>query len=121
MLFLDQVVNVGNSDFRRKTRIDGAAARTCAVKIGTGVVGINNVLGLYTQAFQVSVEERRVSVDVENPGNADTNFLAVLHERNAFFACLVPEFSYWNRVSYALRVHRTKDLMGGEVHEVRIF
>ena len=121
VLFLDQVVNVGNSDFCRETGIDSAAARTGAVKIGTGVVGINNILGLYAQAFEISIEQRRVGVDVENPGNADANFLAIFHQRNAFFSRLIPEFRDWNRIGNARGVNRAEHFAGRKVHEVRIF
>ena len=85
MLLLDQVVDVRNADLRREAGIDGAAARARPVEIGTGVVGINDVFRLHAQALQISVEQRRVGVDVEHARNADAELLAAFHERNALF------------------------------------
>src|SRR5271156_6264135 len=121
MLLLNQVVDVRNPDLRGEAGIDGAPARSRTIEIRTGVVGIDDVLRLNTKAFQISVEKRSISVDVQHAGNTHPQLLALLHERNAFFRSLIPEFRRRNRVSYVLRIHRTKDLAGSEVHEVGIF
>src|ERR1700722_554731 len=121
MLLLDQVVDVRDADLRGETGIDGAAAGAGSIQIGTSVVRINDVLRLQTKAFEISVEQRGVGVDVQDTGNTNAKFLATLHERDALFRRLVPEFRRRNRIGYALRIHRTKDLAGSEVHEVGIF
>ncbi len=46
MLFLNEIVNVRNSDLGREARVDGAAARTSAIQFGACVVGINNIFRL---------------------------------------------------------------------------
>src|SRR5580693_10127367 len=121
MLFLDQVIDVRNADLCREARIDSASAGSSTIEVGTGVVGVNDVFRLHTQAFQISIKQWRICIDVQHAGNAHAQLLALLHERNAFFRSLIPESRRRNRVGYILRIHRAKDLAGGEVHEVRIF
>ena len=67
------------------------------IELRTRVVRVDDILWLNTQAFQISVEERSVRIDVQHAGNAHTQFLALLHKRNAFFRSLIPEFRGRNR------------------------
>ena len=79
-----QVVNVRDADLRGITRIDRAAASSGAIQLRRGVVGVENVLGLEAEGGEVSIEERRVGVGIQQAGNADAEILAALHQRNAF-------------------------------------
>src|SRR5580704_10882182 len=121
MLLLNQVVDVRNANLRWEAGIDGAPVRSRPIEFRTRVVGVDDVLWLNTQTFQIPVEQWSIRVDVQQAGNSHAQFLALLHQRNAFFRSFVPEFRSGNRVSHALRIHRTKDLAGSEVHEVGIF
>src|SRR5690242_17130604 len=85
MFFLDQVVNMRDPDLGREARVNGTPAGASAVQFLTGVVGVNDVLGLQSQALEISVEERGIGVDVQNAWDADSDLLPVLHKRNAFF------------------------------------
>src|SRR5208282_4307107 len=62
MFLLDEIVDVRNSDLRGEAGVDGAAAGAGAIEIGAGVIGVDNVLGLDSEALEVSVEERRVGI-----------------------------------------------------------
>src|SRR5690348_5568362 len=120
MFLLDQVVDVGYSDFRRETRVDGAAASARAIQFGTRIVGINDVLRLEAQAFEVGVEQRSIRVDVQHTWNADTHFAAILHEGDALFSRLSPR-PRGNRVGDILGVRGTEDFLRGDIDEIRVF
>jgi hypothetical protein len=64
VLFLDQVVDMRNADLGWEAGIDGTAACAGTVEFGTGVIGVDHVLRLHAQAFEVRVEQRRVGVNV---------------------------------------------------------
>jgi hypothetical protein len=61
MLLLNEVVDVRNSDLRREAGIDGAAAGSRTIELGTGVIGVDDVFGLHSEALEISVEQRRVA------------------------------------------------------------
>ena len=119
MFLLDQVVNVGYSDLRRETRVDGAAAGARAIQLGTRIVGINDVLRLEAQAFEVGVEQRSIRVDVQHAWNADTDLAAILHERDALLGRLSP-CPCGNRVGHILGVRGTKDFLRGDIDKIRM-
>src|SRR5580704_16029379 len=119
MLLLDQVVDVGYSDFRRETRVNGTAAGARAIQIGTRIVGINDVLRLETQALEISIEQRRIRVDIEHAWNADADFAAILHERDALPSRLSP-CPRRNRVGHILGVRGTKDFLRGDIDKIRM-
>src|SRR5262249_7323196 len=77
MLFLNQVVNVGDSDLRGKARINCSAARAHAVQFRAGVIGVDDVLWLNSQALKVGVEQGRIGVNVQDARNADTGLAAI--------------------------------------------
>src|ERR1700689_4058060 len=52
----EEVVYVCNSDLSREARIDGATGPARAIEFRAGVVRIHEILGLQTQALEVSVE-----------------------------------------------------------------
>src|SRR5580700_6955322 len=119
MFLLDQVVDVRYADFRWETRVNRAAAGARAIQLGTRVVGINDVLGLEAQAFEVGVEQRSICVDVQHAWNADTDFAAILHERDALLGRLSP-CPCGNRVGYILGVRGTKDFLRGDIDKIRM-
>src|SRR5580704_5326824 len=119
MLLLDQVVDVGYSDFRRETRVNGTAAGARAIQIGTRIVGINDVLRLETQALEISIEQRRVRVDVQHAWNADADFVAILHERDALPGRSSP-CPCRNRVGDILGVRGTEDFLRGDIDKIRV-
>ena len=98
-----------NADLGGEARVNRPAARTRAIQFGTRVVGVNNVLRLHAQAFQIGVKERRVRVDIQHARHADTNVLAVLHQRDALFGRLRPG-ARRDRVRHTLRVRWPEDL-----------
>src|ERR1700730_1348834 len=55
VLFLDQVIDMRNPDFRRKAGIDSATACARAVEFGTGVIRIDDVFRLHAKTFEVSI------------------------------------------------------------------
>src|SRR5215469_4005531 len=117
MLLLDEVVDVGDSDLCRETRIDGAAVRARAVEFRTGVIGINDVLRLYSQTFEVRAEQRRIGINVQDARNADADLAAVLHEGDALLVGFGP-CSPGNWIGDTLRVRRAEDLFRGDIHEI---
>src|SRR5271155_455552 len=121
MLLLNQVVDMGDTDFGRETRVDGAAAGACAIQLGAGVVRVDDVFGLHAQAFEVPVEERRIGVDIQNPGDPDAELAALLHECNALLGLrgLQPRFC-GNRVGDVFRVRRAKHFLGGDVDVIGV-
>src|SRR4030095_314454 len=119
MFLLDQVVDMGYSDFRRETRVDGAAAGARAIQLGTRIVGINDVLRLEAQAFEVGVEQGSIRVDVHHAWNANTNFAAILHERDALLCRLSPG-PCGNRVGHILSVRGAKDFLRGDIDKIRM-
>src|SRR5258707_4480150 len=121
MLLLDQVIDVRNTDLSWEAGINRPAAGAGPIKIRTGVIGVNDVFRLHTQALKISIEQRRVGIDVQHTGNAHAKFLAIFDEGDAIFGRLVPKFRHRNRVGYILRIDWPKDLAGREVHEVGIF
>jgi hypothetical protein len=58
-------MNVSDPNFRRETRIDGSAARSGAIEFWTRVIGIDQILGLQTEALKVPIEQRRVHIRVQ--------------------------------------------------------
>ena len=122
MLLLNQVVDVRNADLRRKARIDSAAAGAGAVKFWTGVVGINDVLRLHAQAFEIPVEQRRVGVNIEHARNTDAQVLAILHQRAALFRAFAPArpAAVGSGSATDLGVGGTEDFFGGDVDEIRM-
>src|SRR5215471_20032970 len=90
MLFLNQVVDVRDADLRGEAGVDGAAAGSGAIEIGAGVVGINNIFGLHTEAFEIRVEEWSVSVDVQHARDADAQLFSILHQSEPLFVALAP-------------------------------
>src|SRR5215472_2420184 len=90
VLFLNQVVNVRNPDLRREAGVDRTTAGTGAIKFGTGVVGINDVFRLHTQALEIGVEQRSIRIDIQDTRNSDAELAAILHESAAFLVSLLP-------------------------------
>src|ERR1700758_3083222 len=119
MFLLNQVVDVGYSDFRWKARVDGATAGARAIQLGTRIVGINDVFRLQAQAFEVGVEQRSIGVDVQHAWNADTDFAAILHERDALLGRLSPG-PCRNRVGDILGVGGSKDFLRGDIDKIRM-
>src|SRR5271154_5301042 len=118
MLLLDQVVDVGYSDFRRETRVDGAAAGARAIQLGTRIVGINDVLRLKAQAFEVGVEQRSIRVDVQHAWNADADFAAICMS-DALLGRLSP-CACGNRVGHILGVRGTKYFFRSDIDKIRM-
>ncbi len=56
VFLLNQVVDVRNSDLGWEAWINRATARARAVELGTGVVGVNDVLRLHAEALEIGVE-----------------------------------------------------------------
>ena len=120
VLLLNQVVDVGDADLGGEAGIDCAPARARAVEIRTGVIGVDDIFRLHAQAFEVSVEQRRVGVNVQHPRNADAEFLAIFHERDTLFGGLVPEFRCRDGIGHALGVDRPKYFVRGDFYEIRM-
>ena len=85
MLGRNEVVDVRDADLRWVARIDGATARTRAIKFGRGVVGVDDIFRLESEAGEIRVEQRRVGIGIEKARDADALILALLHCRRAFF------------------------------------
>src|SRR5579875_2872233 len=109
-----------NSDFRRETRINRSAAGAGTIEIGTGVIGIDDVLGLDTEAFKVAVKQRGVGVNVQDARNADAQLGTIAHASDSFLGGLGPS-SRRDRIGNIFRVRGPKDFLGGEIHEIRMF
>src|SRR5579883_137792 len=79
----DEIVDVRDADFRRETRIDGAAARSGAVQLAAGEIGIDDIFRGYAEALQISVEQRRVNVVIQDARDPDPQIGALLHSLDA--------------------------------------
>src|SRR5580698_60261 len=79
----EQIVDMRDADLRRIAWIDRASTGSGAIEIRRGVVGVDDVLGLYAEAREVRIEQRRIRIGVEQAGNPDTELFAALHERGA--------------------------------------
>ena len=66
-----QVVDMRDADLRGIAGIDRAPARAGAVKLRRGVVGVDDIFRLESEAGEVGVEQRRVGVGIEKARNAD--------------------------------------------------
>ena len=64
VLLLNQVVNVRDADLGREAGVNRATAGTRAIEFLAGVIGVYDVLGFDSEAFEIGIEQRRVAVDV---------------------------------------------------------
>jgi len=78
-----QVVDMRDADLGRETGVDRATAGAGAVEFVAGVVGIDDVFRRHAEAFQVSVEQRRVDIGVKHAGDADAEPLAAFDQSGA--------------------------------------
>src|SRR6185369_12836747 len=117
VLLLDQVVNVRDADLGGETRIDRATAGTRTIQFGSCVIGVDDVLRLNSEALEITVKQRRVSVDVKHAWYANPQALAILHESDALFGRLRPG-SRRDRIGNALRAARAEDFFRSHVHEI---
>src|SRR5271165_3141549 len=115
----EQIMDVSDADLCRETRIDGSAAGAGAIKLRTGVIGVNEILGFEAEAFEVRVEERRVDVGVQHPRDANAQIGPILHQGHAV-SCRSGPGARGYRVGDERGLARTEGFVRGQVDEVRV-
>ena len=80
VFFLDQVVDVRDSDLRREAGVNCAAARAGSIQLGACVIRINDIFRLHAQAFEICIEERGICVDVQHARDPDAQLTPVLQQ-----------------------------------------
>src|SRR5262249_42185823 len=85
-----QVVDVGDADFRREAGIDRTASGALTIEIAARVVRVDDIAADYAEAFEVRIEERRVRIHVQHARNADAQRLSPFDQDSPLARCPCP-------------------------------
>ena len=80
---VQQVMDVRDPHLGRETRIDGPALGPFLVERFACVIGVDEVLRWNPERLEVGAEYRRHRVHVQDPGNADAQTPAAVHQLHA--------------------------------------
>src|SRR5580658_3344431 len=117
-----QVIDVSDADLGWIAGIDGATARPRAIQLRGCVVGVDDVLRLESETREIRIEQRCVSIGVQQARNTYSELGTFRHQSRAILRGLRNKESFGRRngISDQFHLTRAENIMRSNIDKVWI-